>query len=86
MSHIGRGGHAVCQKGKKHRYIKKFTRVRVRTNYRPKKKKACPARGPKQDREILRGCMSRSPYKPQVPSEDRVAVLWKSPTARNPNT
>jgi len=28
------------------------------------KKEACPARGPKQDREIFRGCMSRSPYKP----------------------
>ena len=50
------------------------------------KKKACPARGPKQDREIFRGCMSRSPYKPQISSEDRVAVLWKSPTARNPDT
>ena len=50
------------------------------------KKGACPARGPKQDREIFRGCMSRSPYKPQVSSGDRVAVLWKSPTARNPGT
>ena len=67
-------------------YIWGFTRVRVRTDYRPKKKKmACPARGPKQDREIFRGCMSRSPYKPQISSEDRVAVLWKSPTARNPD-
>jgi len=67
------------------RYIWQFTRVRVRTNYRPKKK-ACPARGPKQDREILRGCMSRSPYKSQASSEDKVAVLWKSPATRNPRT
>ena len=43
MSHIGRGGHAVCQKEKKHRYIRKCTRVRVRTNYRPKKKKGLPS-------------------------------------------
>ena len=50
------------------------------------KKEACPARGPKQDREILRGCMSRSPYKSQASSEDKVAVLWKSPTTRNPST
>ena len=50
------------------------------------KKKACPARGPKQDREIFRGCMSRSPYKSQASSEDRVAVLWKSPATRNPST
>jgi len=50
------------------------------------KKKACPARGPKQDREILRECMSRSPYKSQASSEDRVAVLWKSPATRNPKT
>ena len=78
-------GHAVYQKEEGNRYIWKVARVRVRGNYRPKKR-ACPARGPKQDREILRGCMSRSPYKPQVSSEDRVAVLWKSPTARNPNT
>ena len=26
---------------------------------------------PKQDRKILRQCMSRSPYKPQTPSEDK---------------
>ena len=50
------------------------------------KKRACPARGPKQDREILRGCMSRSPYKSQISSEDKVAVLWKSPATRNPKT
>ena len=36
---------------------------------------AYPARGPKQDRKILRRCMSRSPYKPQDPPEDKVAVL-----------
>ncbi|KAH8099788.1 hypothetical protein BXZ70DRAFT_1065302 [Cristinia sonorae] len=45
---------------------------------------ACPARGPKQDRKILRRCTSRSPYKPQVSSEDKVAVLWKTPTAHKP--
>ena len=45
---------------------------------------ACPARGPKQDREILGRCMSRSPYKPQDPPEDMVAVLWEAPTAHEP--
>ena len=50
------------------------------------KKKACPARGPKQDRKIFRECMSRSPYKSQASSEDKVAVLWKSPATRNPRT
>ena len=29
---------------------------------------------------------ANTPYKPRVPSEDRVAVLWKVPTAHIPNT
>jgi len=58
-------------------------RVRVRT---PKSRKKEPAQPewPKQDREILRRCMSLSPYKPQTPSEDKVAVLWRISTAHKP--
>lgn len=45
-------------------------RVRVRTLDRHKKKKPAQPEWPKQDRKILRQCISRSPYKPQTPSED----------------
>ena len=51
-----------------------YHRVKVRRADR-QKKTACPARGPKQDRKILRRCTSRSPYKPRGPPGDRVAVL-----------
>jgi hypothetical protein len=37
---------------------------------------------PKQDRKILRRCMSRSPYKPQTSSVmDEVAVRWRTSMA-----
>jgi hypothetical protein len=49
-------------------------RVRVRTTKEREKKPAQPE-WPEQDRKILRRCMSLSPYKPQTPSEDKVAVL-----------
>jgi hypothetical protein len=32
----------------------------------------------------LRRCMSLSPYKPQTPPEDKVAVLWGISTAHRP--
>jgi len=46
--------------------------------------RARPARGPERDRKILRRCMNRSPYKPQVPPGDRVAVLWEALMAHKP--
>jgi hypothetical protein len=51
-----------------------------------RKKMARPARRPERDREILRRCMSRSPYKPRRAAGDRVAVLWRTSTARTPKT
>ena len=61
------------------------TRVRVRMTKEQKERPAQPE-WPWQDGKILRRCMSRSPYKPQVPSEDRVAVLWKAPVAHKPGS
>ena len=55
-------------------YYFQCARVRVRTNKDQKKEPAQPE-WPKQDRKILRRCMSLSPYKPQTPSGDKVAVL-----------
>jgi hypothetical protein len=57
--------------------------VRVRRADGHKKEPAQPE-WPKQDRKILRRCMSRSPYKPQSPPADRVAVLWRASTAHKP--
>ena len=56
-------------------YIFKVTRVRVRRKKSRKKKEPAQPEWPKQDRKILRRCMSLSPYKPQTSSEDMVAVL-----------
>ena len=62
-------------------------RVRVSAVHRPKKWPAQPeGRRPERDRKILRRCMSRSPYKPRVPPEDRVAVLWEAPAAHSTQT
>ena len=41
---------------------------------------------PRRNRKILRRCMHRSTYRPQAPSGDRVAVLWKVPTAHEPRS
>ena len=48
------------------------------------KKEPAQPEWPKQDRKILGRCMSRSAYKPQTPSEDKVAVLWSISTAHKP--
>jgi len=53
-----------------YKQIQTLHRVRVRTLNRHKKRPAQPE-WPKQDRKILRQCMSRSPYKPQTSSEDK---------------
>ena len=64
-------------------YTDVATRVRVRTAKEQKERPAQPE-WPWQDWEILRRCIGRSPYKPQAPSEDKVAVLWKVPMAHKP--
>ena len=56
-----------------YKQIQTLHRVRVRT-LNQHKKRACPARvaeAGQENIEILRQCMSRSPYKPQTPSEDK---------------
>ena len=82
---LGGGGHTAFKEQEEFDIFRSFLGLGLGLII-GQKKEACPARGPKQDREILRGCMSRSPYKPQISSEDKVAVLWKNPTARNPST
>ena len=49
-------------------------RVRVRSLEKQKRKPAQPE-WPRQDRKIFRQCMGINPHKPQLPSEDKVAVL-----------
>ena len=49
-------------------------RVRVRGLEKQKRKPAQPE-WPRQDRKIFRQCMGINPHKPQLPSEDKVAVL-----------
>jgi hypothetical protein len=61
------------------------TRVRVRTEKRRKKKKACPARVAKAGQENIRTVHEPKPIQTaDTLCMDKVAVLWRVPTAHNP--
>ena len=59
-------------------------KVRVRRANR-QKRKAHPARVAEVEQaKYLESACTRGTYKPQIPSGDRVAVLWKVPMAHKP--
>ena len=63
-----------------------YSKVRVRTLKKAKKKKeACPARVAKAGQENIETVHEQNPYKPQPPSKDKVAVLWRASMAHKPD-